>query len=172
VNDDTLFCKEFLEIRRELRNQDLTEAQRVAREDQMQYQKGIRFLLESPSRTARLTARKFLQFWTPVPETVTNRESAGSAAVLWISILSYSPALLLGLTGMVLSWRSWRTLLPIYAYFATFTVVYSVFLPTTRYRLPLDFFLIIFSAYALTRFMQLAGEPPPVRSMSTGGAAT
>lgn len=172
VNDDTLFCKEFLEIRRELRNQDLTEAQRVAREDQMQYQKGIRFLLESPSRTARLTARKFLQFWTPVPETVTNRESAGSAAVLWISILSYSPALLLGLTGMALSWRSWRTLLPIYAYFATFTVVYSVFLPTTRYRLPLDFFLIIFSAYALTRFMQLAGRPPPVRSMSTGGAAT
>jgi 4-amino-4-deoxy-L-arabinose transferase-like glycosyltransferase len=172
INDDTLFCKEFLEIRRTLRNEDLTEAQRVKREDQMQWQRGLRFLAESPSRTARLTLRKFLQFWTPVPDTVTNRDSAGSTAVLWISILSYSPALLLGLAGLLLSWRSWRTLLPIYAYFATFTLVYSVFLPTTRYRLPLDFFLVIFSAYALTRCVHLAREPPPPGTMSTSGTAT
>jgi 4-amino-4-deoxy-L-arabinose transferase-like glycosyltransferase len=172
VNDETRFCKEFLEIRRELRNQDLTEAQRVAREDQAQWQKGIRFLVASPSRAARLTARKFLQFWTPVPDTVTNRDTAGNSAVTWISILSYTPALLLGLTGMLLSWRSWRTLVPVYAYFATFTAVYSVFLPTTRYRLPLDFFLIIFTAYALARCLQQASEPPPTaRAMSTGGAA-
>jgi 4-amino-4-deoxy-L-arabinose transferase-like glycosyltransferase len=172
VNDDTLFCKEFLQIRSELRQQDLTEAQKVAREDQIQWQKGLRFLAESPRRTARLTLRKFLQFWTPVPDMVTNRGSAASTAILWISILSYSPALLLGLTGLLLSRRSWRTLLPIYAYFATFTLVYSVFLPTTRYRLPLDFFLVIFSAYALTRFMRLAREPPPPRTMSTRGATS
>jgi hypothetical protein len=32
-----------------------------------------------------------------------------------------------------------------------FTAVYSVFLPSTRYRLPLDFFLILFAAYAINQ---------------------
>jgi 4-amino-4-deoxy-L-arabinose transferase-like glycosyltransferase len=163
VNDETLFCKEFLQIRSELRKEDLTVTQKVAREDQACWEKGIRFLRASAPRALVLTGRKFLQFWTPVPDAVTNRESSGSAAARWISALSYLPVLLLGLTGMLLSWRSWRILLPIYAYFATFTAVYSVFLPTTRYRLPLDFFLVIFSAYALARFMNGARQPasPP-----------
>jgi 4-amino-4-deoxy-L-arabinose transferase-like glycosyltransferase len=158
VNDETLFCKEFLQIRSDLRKEDLTDTQKVAREDRACWEKGMQFLRASAPRALRLTGRKFLQFWTPVPDAVTNRESSGSAATRWISALSYLPVLLLGLSGMLLSWRSWRTLLPIYAYFATFTAVYSVFLPTTRYRLPLDFFLVIFSAYALARWMNRAGS--------------
>jgi 4-amino-4-deoxy-L-arabinose transferase-like glycosyltransferase len=152
-NEHTLFCGEFMQMRRELHDTDLNETQKTAAEDRIGWQKGLSFLRADPRRTAILTVRKFLQFWTPVPDAVSNRESPGSGAVIWISILSYTPVLLLGLTGLVLSLRRWRMLLPIYAYFIVFTVVYSVFLPTTRYRLPLDFFLVLFSAYALTRFL-------------------
>jgi 4-amino-4-deoxy-L-arabinose transferase-like glycosyltransferase len=150
-NENSSFCKEFRQMHRLLQSEDLTPTEKVTREDRMEWENGMRFLRASPGRTAILTARKFLQFWTPVPDAVTNRESSGSAAVRWISILSYVPVLLLGFAGVFLSRRRWRTLLPVYAYFAAFTAVYSVFLPTARYRLPLDFFLIVFSAYTLSR---------------------
>lgn len=166
-NDDTVFCKQFLQMRQTLREHDLTDTQKVAGEDRIGWENGMRFLSEDPVRAMKLTGRKFLQFWTPVPDAVTNREHSGSAAVIWISILSYVPVLLLGLVGLLLSLRHWRLLLPIYAYFAVFTAVYSVFLPTTRYRLPLDFFLIVFSAYALTRFVPTTG---PAEHAPVGGA--
>jgi 4-amino-4-deoxy-L-arabinose transferase-like glycosyltransferase len=152
-NEHTRFCGEFMQMRRELHATDLNETEKTAAEDRIGWQKGLQFLRADPGRAATLTVRKFLQLWTPVPDAVTNRESSASNAVIWMSILSYTPVLLLGLTGFALSVRRWRKLLPIYAYFLAFTAIYSVFLPTTRYRLPLDFFLVLFSAYALTRLL-------------------
>src|SRR5450759_4179212 len=73
----------------------------------------------------------------------------GSAARDWIAVLSYTPVLILALFGLALSRSAWRRFLPVYAYVAAFAAAYTVFLPTTRYRLPLDFFLIIFAAYTL-----------------------
>jgi 4-amino-4-deoxy-L-arabinose transferase-like glycosyltransferase len=155
-NEGYQFCHDWLQIRRTLRaDARLTETQKVALEDKAAWDNGKHFLGESPGRTATLTMRKFMQFWSPVPDAVTNRESYGGSAVIWISVFSYVPVLILGFAGLVLSRRRWRELLPIYAYFAVFTAVYCVFLPTTRYRLPLDFFLIIFAAFAVTRLVPL-----------------
>jgi 4-amino-4-deoxy-L-arabinose transferase-like glycosyltransferase len=166
-NQDYEFCHDWMQIRRDLHERDeLTTDQRVALEDEANWQKGKQFLLESPVRTATLAVRKFLQFWSPIPDAVSNRdESGGSGATTWISILSYLPVLVLGCMGLFLSRRQWRELLPVYLYFALFTAVYCVFLPTTRYRLPLDFFLVIFTAYALTRLM------PSLRTLQRPHAA-
>jgi hypothetical protein len=154
-NQDYAFCHEWMQIRRDLHaDDDLTTARRVTLEDQANWQRGTQFLVASAARTATLTARKFLQFWSPIPDAVSNRDdAAGSGATNWIAILSYLPILILGCAGLLLSGRRWRELLPIYLYFAVFTAVYCVFMPTTRYRLPLDFFLVIFAAYAVTRMV-------------------
>lgn len=161
-NERYQFCRDWMQIRARLHaDANLTSTQKIALEDRAAWDNGKHFLAESPARTAGLTVRKFLQFWTPVPDAVTNKGTYGGSAVTWISVLSYVPVLILGLVGLVLSRRRWRELLPIYAYFGVFTAVYCVFLPTTRYRLPLDFFLILFSAYALTRMVPWLREPAP-----------
>jgi len=92
-----------------------------------------------------------LELWSPTPDATTAGRANGGGLKDWISISSYTPVLLLAVVGIILLARQTRRLLPIYGYFLTFTAVYAVFLPTTRYRLPLDFFLIIFAAYALKR---------------------
>ncbi len=68
---------------------------------------------------------------------------------------SYVPILILAVIGVIMSRAKWRELGPIYAYMLTFAVTYCIFLPTTRYRLPLDFFLIIFCAYAISKLFRL-----------------
>ena len=45
----------------------------------------------------------------------------------------------------------WRKLLPIYAFILIFVAPFAIFLPTTRYRLPIDFLFAIFASYALLR---------------------
>jgi 4-amino-4-deoxy-L-arabinose transferase-like glycosyltransferase len=152
-NQDYEFCHDWTQIRRDLHEREgLTTEQRVRLEDQANWEKGKQFLLASPGRAATLAVRKFLQFWSPIPDAISNRDES-SGATTWISILSYLPVLVLGCMGLLRSRRHWRELLPVYAYFAMFTAVFSVFLPTTRYRLPLDFFLVIFATYALTRMV-------------------
>lgn len=156
VNSDREFCRQWLQVRRTLHEQDdLTEGQRVALEDKAAWENGKKFFFGSLQRTLRLTGRKFLQFWSPVAEVVSNRSEYATDRVSLISIASFVPVLLLGVAGLALSAWKWRTLLPVYGYFALLTATYSVFLPTTRYRYPLDFFLILFAAYALTRWIPL-----------------
>lgn len=149
----TSFCIEYRALHRQLKSLHLPETRFLVLEDDVSFQKGVSYLRASLPRAAALTVRKFLEFWSPVPDAVHNGGSFGGAWTRWIAALSYLPVLILGITGAVLSWKAWRTLLPIYAYFAVFVATYSVFMPTMRYRLPLDFFLIIFAAHTLRRYL-------------------
>lgn len=155
------FCLELRALQTRLHAEGRPENESITLNDRAQWENGMRFIRESWSRTAALSLRKFLQFWDPRPDAVSNTESYGGAA-RWIAILSYTPVLVLGVIGIALSRGRWRELLPVYAYFAVFTGMYSVFLPTTRYRLPLDFFLVIFSAYALTTLWGRWTAPVPM----------
>lgn len=56
---------------------------------------------------------------------------------------------LLGLAGIGLSVRYWRDVSLLWFIQISMTVVYVVFHPSTRYRVPTDPFLFLFSAYAL-----------------------
>jgi hypothetical protein len=79
--------------------------------------------------------------------------------------------LLLGLAGVVLSARYWREVSLLWFVQISMTLVYLVFHPSTRYRVPTDPLLFLFSAYTLivvylwwrTR-QQL--EPTPSTSLS------
>jgi hypothetical protein len=64
--------------------------------------------------------------------------------------------LVLACAGLILSARHhWRRLVPIYAFMVTFIAPFAVFLPTMRYRLPLDYLLILFASVPLAYLAQL-----------------
>ncbi|HET9388620.1 MAG TPA: glycosyltransferase family 39 protein [Steroidobacteraceae bacterium] len=155
--EQTTFCVQFRTLHQHLKSLHPTPDQLILQEDAGSWQNGLSFLRADLPRAAALTVRKFLLYWSPIPDAVHRGGSYEGKAAIWVAALSYLPVLVLGLIGLVLSRRHWRALLPVYAYFAVFMSAYSLFMPTTRYRLPLDFFLILFSAYTLGR---LVGPDP------------
>ncbi len=146
---DTSFCLAYRTLHRELKSLHLPQVQFLVLEDDVSFDNGVRYLRASLPRAASLTLRKFADFWSPIPDAVHSGGSFGGSWTRWVAAVTYLPVLMLGLLGVILSASAWRALLPVYAYFAVFVGTYSFFLPTMRYRLPLDFFLIIFSAQAL-----------------------
>jgi 4-amino-4-deoxy-L-arabinose transferase-like glycosyltransferase len=156
------FCADWVAVDTRMRNSKMTEDQVRLEWERISWQKGIEFIEASPLRFAWLSVRRFLTYWSPIPDAVTTDSGSGGNARVWVAVLSYTPVLLLALAGFALTRSRWRQLLPIYGYFLVFIVAYSVFMPTTRYRLPLDFFLVIFAAVTLLRLGALwrPGEPP------------
>lgn len=148
---DTTFCREFVALQHNLGKGDLTDVQKVVAAERASWQHGLRFIQESPVEFIVLVLKKFLMFWSPIPDAVHSRAEHGGTARIFVSILSYIPVMILAVWGAVLSLGRWRQLMPIYVYFVALTVPYCVFLPAMRYRLPLDFFLIVFAAAALAR---------------------
>ncbi|MAS36912.1 MAG: hypothetical protein CL610_23110 [Anaerolineaceae bacterium] len=63
--------------------------------------------------------------------------------------LYWGPLLLLGLAGVVLTLRRWRDVSLLWFVQVSMTLVYLMFHPSTRYRVPTDPLWFLFSAYAL-----------------------
>jgi 4-amino-4-deoxy-L-arabinose transferase-like glycosyltransferase len=66
-----------------------------------------------------------------------------------IHIVYWGGLLLLGIIGVVLMWQQWRDVSLLWFVQISMTVMYIVFHPSTRYRVPTDPLLFLFSAYAL-----------------------
>lgn len=76
---------------------------------------------------------------------------ARDARIQSIYLVSYGPISVLGILGMVMTWRRWRELGLIYLLFLTFAVETAVFFAHTSHRSYLDVYLIVFSAYFLNQ---------------------
>lgn len=57
--------------------------------------------------------------------------------------------LILGIIGIALTWRQWREVSLIWFILLSMTIVYIIFHPSTRYRVPTDPFMFLFSAHTL-----------------------
>jgi hypothetical protein len=125
----------------------------VLEQERVAWKAGIGFVQESPTRFLELTLRRFLAFWSPAPDAFTTDSGSAASIRNWVAAVTYTPILLLGAAGLLLTRSQWRRLLPIYGYFLVLTAAHSVFLPTARYRLPLDFFLMMFAAEALRQIL-------------------
>ncbi len=66
-----------------------------------------------------------------------------------IHIIYWGGLLLLGIAGIVLTWRQWRDVSLLWFVQISMTVMYVLFHPSTRYRVPTDPLLFLFSAYTL-----------------------
>jgi 4-amino-4-deoxy-L-arabinose transferase-like glycosyltransferase len=156
--EDTAFCREFRDLGIHVGDGGLTDQQIVIAYEKAGWHRGWRYVRESPGHFLLLVGKKFLTYWSPIPDALGSGPEHGGESRNWVAILSYCPILLLAVVGCVLSARQWRRLLVVYLYFLTFTAAYALFLPTTRYRLPLDFFLALFAGYALARVVERRGS--------------
>lgn len=147
--EETTYCIEKKALKKELSGKHLGDMEYIQTEEARAWEKGIQFIKANPEQTIKLSGRKFLEFWSPFPNTVSNRSNNRWSKENILSLISYMPVLLLAIIGVYLTRREWYKLLPVYAYFFALTAPYIIFLPTTRYRLPLDFFLIMFAAVTL-----------------------
>jgi 4-amino-4-deoxy-L-arabinose transferase-like glycosyltransferase len=154
---DTSYCLEFREIDAELQRRHLTRTEYVLALESASWQKGMEFVRESPERFVRLGFTKFVQLWSPWPDAVHTGAARGGEKRGLISAVSYLPLLLLALVGLVMTARQHaRKLIPVYLLIVVFVAPFTVFLPTMRYRLPIDCLFGIFAAVPLARLWRFA----------------
>lgn len=66
-----------------------------------------------------------------------------------VHVIYWGSLFLLGLVGVALSWQQWREVSLLWFVQISMTLMYVLFHPSTRYRVPTDPLLFLFSAYAL-----------------------
>lgn len=111
--------------------------------DKVFYQKSVDYIRENPGRFIKLGVSKFVRFWRPFP-------LVGGKIIQLINIITYVPLYILAGIGIYFSFKQWRKFLLLYLLFLYYTTVHSVFPSMTRYRLPLEPYLIIFAVVAVT----------------------
>ncbi len=117
--------------------------------DRILYKEGMRWVTDNPAAFAALTAKRFVYFWWFRPGAGVGQGAHSTFPASWRFGYQIFYALLLvgAVIGLVLSRHWWPQLLPFYALFAGFTLVYSVFFVHTRYRMVLEPFLIVLAAF-------------------------
>jgi len=127
-------------------------------------------MLKNPGEFAAHFGKEFLHFWQLYPDRVTmseprNREKAHqrySNMVKYttfdrswtklVSLLSVGPLFFLAIIGTRAMWlqkEQRRTLSLVYALILSFAIGYSIFFTQMRYRIPIEPYIIILSAYGL-----------------------
>ncbi|MCX6639817.1 MAG: glycosyltransferase family 39 protein [bacterium] len=79
-----------------------------------------------------------------------------------ISLLSYGPVLLGFLLSFIWGWRRFAAMLPLWAVVGYFVFFYSLTHEGLRYRLPVDPYMILLSAFSALAIYKLVAVPKPV----------
>ena len=127
----------------------------------------LAWLREHPDQWLRHFGQKFLTLWNPqitpyrVPPLEATSEAAfvDSAVYLYesapfqlariVHVVYFAPLLVLGTIGLALALRNRQACGPLIAVLVTITTAYLIFHPSTRYRMPADPAVFLFSGYAV-----------------------
>lgn len=99
-----------------------------------------------PVRMIDRSLHKLKRFWNIIPNA--DRYNTGLLSI--ISAISFGPIFILSIIGLFINRTLWRPLLPVYSLIGYFTVVHCLTVGSLRYRLPLEAFLIILAAMAVS----------------------
>ncbi|MFH1861473.1 MAG: glycosyltransferase family 39 protein, partial [bacterium] len=109
-------------------------------------------------------AKEFIHFWAFVPDRVVTDKIAyrqkvhqvdqrmivshpfTSSGLRWVSILSYGPVFFLAILGLYYGFKHWRLLSLPFLLLMSHALGYSLFFTQVRYRLPVEFCLMILAA--------------------------
>jgi 4-amino-4-deoxy-L-arabinose transferase-like glycosyltransferase len=105
--------------------------------------RGVIWIRANPGGFLRLCGQKFVRFWRLWPHA--DEPSVGPAAAI-VAGATFTPILLLALWGAFAARSRWRSALLFYMIIVYFTALHMVFMAITRYRLPLEPYLIILAA--------------------------
>jgi len=84
----------------------------------------------------------------------------------WVYTFSYVPVAVLAIVGVWLRRRHLRADAMLWGTVATFAIVHAIYFPTTRYRVPIEFTLLFYSAVAIDRTMRRSVESSEKKSGS------
>ena len=146
--------KDFPELARELAP--LDEAAR----DKRLYQESIAFIRTHPKEAFSLALRKVVYFWWFIPGYIDKGKASGYPWYFgFIYMGSYAVSLVFSIFGLILSFKEYKYLFIIYAFFLIQTLVSMVFVAGPRFRGILEPLMIVLAAYwiiwAFPRFFRL-----------------
>ena len=122
----------------------LTEAE----QDQVYFQESMQFIKENPGQFCKLYIVKFVNFWRLFPKTISQNRHTSNSNVI-VSLLTYGLLLPLCLVGLYLGRKKWSKGSLLILVSISFALGYSLFLTSTRYRIPVDPYVIIFASVTL-----------------------
>lgn len=105
----------------------------------------LEFIRKNPGRFLELAGKKFLRFWSVVP----NAKDFQKPVYFWTSLIFYTPVFILGCLGIIQGIKRWRELGLFYCVLIFFTLTHMVFLGSVRYRMPVMPLMLLFAASAL-----------------------
>ena len=130
--------------------------------DKELYRLGLEYVRGNPGGFLKLCVAKFCRLWRLWPHV----EHVGWKPAL-VAGATFTPVLLLGLWGLVVTRERWRSLLLLYLLFVYYTGIHCVFMAVTRYRAPIVPLLMLFAACGL---MDLLGRTRLAQSAAGAGA--
>ncbi len=87
-----------------------------------------------------------------------------------VYFVSYTPIAVLGLLGMILTWRNWRDHSIIYLQFLCFIAVAAVYFAHTNHRTYLDVYWIVFAAALIGKIPGLAERRSDIAPATISGS--
>ena len=131
----------------------LLKGKTIDEQDAIYRREAIRFIENHPIKFVRLYFKKFINFWRIYPKTISKNQYTSNRNKI-ISIFSYGILLLFSLFGLcyIRDRFLYLSLMPLSAIFLG--LGYSLFLTSTRYRMPIDSFIILFASVALARWLK------------------
>ena len=109
----------------------------------------LSLIIEHPGRSLALFARKVKTLFTPF--SIVHDENMHIITSKKSLILSFVvfPTIFLGLFGAFHSLREWRKYLLLYLLIASQTLAYGLLTACTRFRIPIDPYIILFASYGM-----------------------
>ncbi|NQT54567.1 hypothetical protein HQ576_21100, partial [bacterium] len=110
------------------------------------FRRGLAWVRANPAGFVRLAGAKFVRFWRLWPHA--SEPGVGVAAAV-VAGVTFIPVVFLAVWGIATAGARWRPALLFYMIFFYFTALHMVFMAITRYRLPLEPFLIVLAAWGV-----------------------
>jgi 4-amino-4-deoxy-L-arabinose transferase-like glycosyltransferase len=126
--------------------------------------RAVAFIRADPAAFVRRALVKFAVFWNIFP----NAPAFQGPLYRWAGAATFGPVLMLALVCAGWWRRRWADLLGIYIVIVYVTALYTLTIPSIRYRLPLDPLLIVLASFPLSvlirQAMRFADRATPLRS--------
>jgi hypothetical protein len=109
--------------------------------------KAKNFIFNYPGAFLNLFIKKIVNMWRPYYSGTSNLSKL-------VMLLSYIPVILLGLTGILWSYKKWRKTAILVSFILYYVFVHAILVSTIRYRWPVMPCFFIFSALAINIIIQ------------------
>jgi 4-amino-4-deoxy-L-arabinose transferase-like glycosyltransferase len=129
----------------------------------------IGFLRSRPADYLHDYGLELAHFFDPMPDRIQSDTAYTRRAVLWLGLISFLPVLVLAPVGLVVGRASWRDRLLLAVVPGATAAFYALFFTQTRYRIPVEPYLLVLAALALVRlaprrFRDVRPSPTPDES--------